>query len=444
MKFDCYFANELTHYYYPTMKLLSMKNILTLVVFLLASGFLSAQQDSSRFAKKLAQYKIKASIGVQMWAVYSMGFEEQNFLRFTPVDDRLDMQFRRSRFSLKGEPYDGLKFNFTAALDFIGRDLYSSTEAGSNNGASPRFRIWNAFVQWRLFPKSDGFHLSAGYMVPNIGRESITGALAVSSFEKAWSQNYLRRHLVGTGPGRTTGINLGGMLANPGNYTRVSYDVGFFRPVQDLVIPNTEFSPLVTGRIAIHVNEPEFDSYQTGHKVNYFGKRNGMTIAVAAAKRFGNELSPDRIVYGGDFLFNKGQFNFDGELHFLRSVDEDLSNRSNTGYLRASYNFPNAKKGVFEPALMYWWFNGALERTEIAAAQSLGTFYGSDSAIDIGFNYYFNPKLKLSLHYTFRDGKADNLNSERASANNNFFTQPGLTQAIRRGDYLGLGLVSVF
>ncbi|PHI20403.1 hypothetical protein CEQ90_08055 [Lewinellaceae bacterium SD302] len=407
---------------------------------------LAAQSDTSYLAKKLAEYKIQFSAGVQLWAAYSNGFKaiDPETGRFGDVDDRLDLQFRRSRFTIKGEPYSGLRFNVTAAVDFVGRDLFSSTEAGNNNGASPRFRIWNAFVQWRLSSKSDALHITSGYMVPNIGRESMTPALAVPSFEKAWSQNYLRRHLVGTGPGRAVGFNLGGMTGGPKNYTHVSYDFGMFRYVGTLLEPSVEFKPLVTGRIAIHVADPEWDNYSTSHKVNYFGRRNGWTFAISAAQRGSTANSYAARAYGGDFLFNRNQFHFDGDMHYLRAEDPATGDVAdgNTGYLRAGFNIDNRKGGSLNPTIMYWWLNGSTQQNEQEAADRMGFFSGNDSAIDIGLNYHFNPQLTLSLHYTFRDGDPGDL--ERENVNNNYFRQVGLEGPVERGDYAGLGLIAAF
>ena len=147
---------------------------------------------------------------------------------FEAADDRLNVQLRRLRLGVKGQPYENLKFNITTSLDFVGKDILDGTEAVQNNGASPRFRIWNAFLQWRLKSGSESFNIVAGYLPAQIGRENITAALRVPSMEKSWSQNYMRRHIVGVGPGRVTGFNLGGLLGNLESNLSFKYDIGLY------------------------------------------------------------------------------------------------------------------------------------------------------------------------------------------------------------------------
>ena len=404
-----------------------------------------------KWAKKLASFKLEPIIGVQIWSTYTMGMEvyneEEN--RYEIVDNRFNTEFRRSRLGVKGQPYKNLKFNITGALDFVGRDVLSATQAGANNGASPSFRIWNAFIQWKLFDNNDGLHITAGYMPPQIGRESITAALRVPSMEKSWSQNYLRRQLVGTGPGRVTGINIGGLFLNK-NDKKIGfgYDLGIFNPAYLSYGGNSAgniFSPLVAGRAVLYLGDPEFNKYTLGHKVNYFGKRNGLSIAVAGAFQGATALFDGQQTIGVDILFNWEQFNLDGEWTFMQrnktNNNLEITANSGTGYLRMSYNLMLNKERVLEPAIKLMYFDGALSKQEQLESLALGAFAGTDMIIAGGLNYYFNPNLKLSLHYSYSMG--DSGVGESIPAFNNHFFQGGAGM-IRRGDWLGLGLVAIF
>ena len=94
--------------------------------------------------------------------------------------------------------------------------------------------------------------------------------------EKAWSQNYLRRHLVGTGPGRAAGMNFGGLFYKEGQTVSLQYDIGLFSPVSQAVSGNStgvQSSPLATARLLFMFGDPESKKYITGHKPNHFGKR---------------------------------------------------------------------------------------------------------------------------------------------------------------------------
>ena len=189
---------------------MTIRNFILLLCFS-GSLSLSAQDHTTEWQKKLEDFKLKPSIGLQLWSSYTIGEEvyDKSLGKYKSVDDRLNFQIRRTRLGFSGQPYGHLLFKFDAALDLVGRDLLSGTEAGANNGASPQFRLWNAWLQWKIKKGSEKFNLVAGYLPPQIGRESITSALRSTSMEKSWSQNYLRRHLVGIGPGRAMGVNLG-------------------------------------------------------------------------------------------------------------------------------------------------------------------------------------------------------------------------------------------
>ncbi len=425
----------------------------TAIIFAVLPLFVGAQEESNGWLKKLKDYKIEPSLGIQLWGSYTKGEELYNeeLGKYDPIDNRLNFQIRRTRIGLKGQPYENLKFNLTAALDFVGRDVLAGTEGGTNNGGSPSFRLWNAYVQWRMKSNSEALNLVAGYLPVQIGRESITSALRSTSMEKAWSQNYLRRHLTGIGPGRAAGVNLGGLLLPEKGHIGLGYDIGVFNPVFEGFSGNStgrHYAPLFAGRLALYLGDPEFTKYGIGHKVNYFGKRQGLTVAIAGATQGETDLFLQNQALGMDVLFNWGKLNVDGDWTMLyrsgRRLTEDqvheFTASANTGYIRASYNVNLPNQYVLEPVVMLVQFNGALDAIEQSDAAAVGALYGKDQSVDVGFNLYPNPDLKLSLHYTFRKGNAGDVGD--GAKINNYFYQSG-AGAIHRGEWLGLGLIAI-
>lgn len=389
------------------------------------------------------QVKVNPIAAMQVWTTYTMGAKvyRPDKAKYEAVDDRLNFQLRRSRFGFKGDVGDRVKFNFTVAADLVGRDVLAGTDGGANNGASPQVRLWNAYVQWRLSPESEKLYLVTGYQVPQIGRESITSALRSSSLEKAWVQNYLRRHLVGTGPGRAVGVNVGGLLLH--EKLSWGYDIGVFNPAMNANSGNSVgevYSPLLTGRLVAYLGDPESKSYTTDHKLNYFGQRRGLSLALEGAWQEKGDAFQDNYAYGFDFLGDYEGWSLDGEYMVLgRRGEEAIATSAQTAYLRMSYTFELGEYWL-EPSGMLAQLSGPVSAEDQAAAATLSAFAGEESVVDLGGNFYFTPNLKLSLHYTFRKGDAGAAGP--GATVNNYFFQSGVGP-ILRGDWLGLGLVAI-
>lgn len=410
--------------------------------------------QAENWKSKLPDFNAQPVIALQLWSSYTIAAQvfDEEAGRYKAVDNRVNFQLRRSRLGVRGQAYKNLKFNFVGAFDLVGRDVLSGTEAGSNNGSAPAFRLWNAYLQWRILPNKEHLNLVAGYMPLQIGRESITSAFRSTSMEKSWSQNYLRRHLVGIGPGRAAGINIGGLFLPASSHYSWEYSLGAFNPAFRDYQNNSvgaDFAPLLTARFVLHIGAPESDRYTLGHKINYFGKRRGLSLAIAGAHQGKTSLFDNNQAAGADFLLNLGPLNIDGEWYYLirnrtrfpASQPEVEEAISGTGYLRASYNVPLKNNYVLEPSAMIVLFNGEMEKESQLEAQAMDAFAGREQIADVGVNFYFNPDLKLSLHYTYRNG---GLGAAAAGATfNNYFFQGGVG-AIQRGDWLGLGAVAIF
>jgi len=438
--------------------MLKMKWVQFLLIFILiisAAGIEAQNSSDSSWTKKIENWRIQPVIGLQIWSSYTFDAEAYNEEtgEYEAADNRINSQIRRTRLGLKGQPFTHLKFAVVTSLDLVGRDLLAGTEGGANNGGSPNFRIWNAYLQWKVSGQYDGLHLTVGYIVPQIGRESITSALRVSSMEKSWSQNYIRRHLTGTGPGRTVGLNIGGMFHSNSQNVKWSYNVGIFTPTFHALDGNStglKSSPLFTGRMAVHFGDPEFEDYTLSHKVNYFGKRKGLTIAIAGAQQGRTDLFTENKAYGMDWLFNWDDWNISGEWIVLQRSGEEMQgdqvirkidSDSHTGFVRIGRNISLKNRKVLEPVLTFVQFSGTLDASEQKDANTLNAFTGKDQYVEASLNYYINPKLKLSLGITLRSGEAGEI--DQGTTFNNYYYQSGVG-AIHRGHWLGVGVVAIF
>lgn len=392
---------------------------------------------------QVAWLKEKAGIEpfgmVQLWTTYTQGTEvyDTSSGAYIPVDNRLEITFRRARFGFKSNPYPGLRTFLAVAYELIGRDVYSGIISGTNNGARPALQIWDAFVQWQVFSSSEALYLTGGYFRPQISRESITSGWSVNSMDKAPTQVYIRQHLVGHNPGRAMGLNLGGLLANQ----HLQYNVGVFTPLYHSLKGNstgTDFSPLLTGRIAASLGDPEQERYGINYDINYFGNRKGLTLAFAGAWQGPTALFEENYALSADLLLNWGALNLDGEWNWMWRDEA----RAASGHIRAGFNLPMKGKSVLEPVLMTALFQGATAGPEQAAAADAGMPSGTDQTFSGGLNWYLNQKkLKVLLHYTWYRGEAGDA-GEGAGVNQYFFQAP--VGPIRRGNWLGLGLNAIF
>ncbi|MCI5080143.1 MAG: OprO/OprP family phosphate-selective porin [Saprospiraceae bacterium] len=387
---------------------------------------------------------IQPVVNFQGWATYTNDFKIYNESNesYEAVDDRLNFLLRRTQIGFKGKAFNRLQFTLVGAYDFIGRDVLTGPVGTAFNTGSPRIRLWVAKAQVQLLKSSDLLHLSFGYMRPNVSRESISSALQASSFEKAWSQNYIRRHMVGTGPGRATGLNLGGMhRSSAESKFAMSYNLGIFNPTFSANSNNsagTKQSPVLAYQLAFHFGDPESKAYSTSHKHNHFGKRKGLTLTFSGSENGETFNWETNRIYGADLLFNWGPVNLSGEYMTLyRASDAIGETTAQVGFAKASVNIP-AGKLVLEPTINYMFFLGETDIDAQRSALEMGALAGEDSYIDFTINLYFSPKVFLSLAYVARTGNSGELGD--GFTGNNYFSQ-GSVGAIQRGNYFGTGFV---
>ena len=386
---------------------------------------------------------IKPTLAMQLWSTFTDGQQLFNtdIEQFEPVDNRLNFSLHRTRAGIKGSYGDRWIYDFTTSLDFVGQDVLSGNVGAFNNTASPKFRIWNALVQYKLSEKTEGLYWTLGYFSPLISRESSTSPFNVGSFQKAWSQNYIRRHVSGTGPGRIVGTNFGGLFKAENNKLAFDYNLGLWNPRLIGFSGNSAgiiFSPLLTFRLAVHIGDAESNKYSRGLTFNHKGQRNGVTLAVSGSHQGTSDLWDSNTSFGVDLLANFGPLNISGEWMQLERELADIETSVNTGFIKAGYYLPLDNGRMLEPVLAYVFLDGATDARGQEDAASLGAFAGTDNYFEITLNYYASSKVRFSLGYTFRNGDEGAISPTEI---NNNFLQQGSVGTIQRGNYLGFGLL---
>ena len=417
---------------------------LTLLFLLLP--FLAAAQDADYDGPTYTKWQISPILGMQSWATYTMGQQEydSDSGQYVDVDDRLNFMVRRLRFGSTANITDRLFFKFLGAADFVGSDQRSGTVGGVNNGAFPNLQVWDLYLRYKLSKNTESLYVVGGFLRPPVGRESMSGAYGVASFEKSFSQFYVRQQMTGTGPGGTGGAYLGGLRKFSDKLT-VDYRGGLFNPFNNGISAGVRASTLAAGRINFMFGEPESAQWRYGLKSNYFGKRTGVSIAFAGSHEGDTGTLESSNTLGVDFLVNAGQFHLEGEyISLLRDAGTPEGNYApDTYFVRAGYNFalpPRAGKAqqYLEAAVLVYGFNG--DAASSAQARATAFFSGDEQALDVGLNYHVVPgKVKLALHYVARSGDNAGISGDDPSGNQYFF-QPGIG-GIRRGDYVGFGVV---
>ncbi|MBK7477923.1 MAG: hypothetical protein IPI11_18655 [Haliscomenobacter sp.] len=433
--------------------------LLLTAIFLLNYGRAGCQEAPPAFDKwvKFKEgFKIEPFLMFQLWSLYSVNEEiyQSSAQAYEPVDDRFNVQLRRARIGFRAQPFEDLRLTVLTAYDLIGRDALTGTVGGTNNASVPDLGIWDAFLEWRLIPKSERLFLVGGYFRPQYSRESITGAWAVSSIEKSMSQNYLRRHLTGFGPGRAMGLNLGGLLQASEGRVAINYNLGVFTPPylsRNGITTGNRFSPVWAGRLAVSLGDPEWERYALNYNLNFYNQRKGVTFALNGAWQGQTDVFRSSGALAADVLFNWGPWNIDGEINRLWREGEHpgggngplaVQSVEYTGHVRGSYNWVVGGKAFLEPAFMVMFFDGPMDAQGQADAAALKMSAGSEKTLDAGLNWHLQQRrLKLLLHYTWRLGDAGAAGD--GAQVNMYFTESGVG-AIRRGNWLGLGMHAIF
>jgi hypothetical protein len=383
----------------------------------------SAQNNPWHSFDSLYKY-VQPVASIQFFSTYTMG-EKVQLTEEGPlerVEDRLNFSVRRARFGFKGKPYQRLSYTVMVQYDNIGRDKYSGTRGSGNTG---QLGILDAYFTYRV-SKSDIASVTVGYFHPQFSRECITGDLVVNSFDKSYSQGYIRQHITGKGYGRTTGINLGG-IKRIGSLT-LNYNVGLFNnntTAEDTKAnPETAgrfWSPLIVDRVTISIGDPDIKTYAINYGANnFFDSRKGLTIGFNSSRQGHTEIFNRNSAIGVDLMLNYKHLNLDGEWNWLERKSEGAIFKATAGHARLGYNMIVGKKVFLEPVFMVTAYHG----DEGSSAS------GYDEQYNVGLNWYFNKQNgKISLHYVLQQGQGDN-----------GFTDE---ETFQKGDIIGMGLVLI-
>lgn len=407
-----------------------MKSTIVALVALLSVNALAQTETPAAAEKKFGiknpDFKIEPYAQIQGWGVYSMNraAESDGTAGLEKADQRANFFFRRARLGFRGKPYKDLTYTLSMFYDNAGHDSMAATRNVTNPSVTdgkqtdvtrqqPAVGLWDFFLTWKM-SSSDMFHLTGGYLRPQISRESLTAAFNVNSFEKAPSQNYIRQSVIGRGFGRATGVNLGGMTEHKNNFG-IRYNIGVFNKnttgdqytsgtttVTDGETQGSVNSLVYVGRMEFVFGDPEMDKYGMGLKINYFGKRKGLSVGLNGSSQERTPRYKANKVTGIDFLFNYGNWNLDGEFFWLYHQKNKADNfaKARTGHFRVGHNFMLNNGTVLEPAFMVSGFYG----------ENGSELTGRDTTYDIGLNWYLDQNnYKFYIHYVKQDGDGNNL-----------------------------------
>jgi hypothetical protein len=361
---------------------------------------------------------LRFSAGVQLVGIWTTGAEADinGDHQLEPVSDRFNFSLRRARFSISGRVAEELNLEFRVVFyyDNVGRDKYTGTRAGTGDGS---VGIWDAFWMWRAQPS--WANITVGYFRPQIGRENLTSGFQTnSSMDKLPTQVYQRAHLLNRSSGRALGINLGGLHNRP--KWGVNYNAGVFDPSN---YSGVRWSPLVVGRVALTLGDPEMETYGIDYLINYFNRRKGLTLATSYAHQGPTDFFRKNETWNCDLLANYGSLNLDAELDFLRRrTPAQFLSSDRVWHVRSGYNIRAPRSTWLEPVVALMRFRG--DRYSVYPN-------GRDRLLDMGVNWYVREtRVKLNLHCTRQKGSGVSNLSD------------GTT--FLRGNMVGMGLQFVY
>ncbi|MBK8655985.1 MAG: hypothetical protein IPN20_19190 [Haliscomenobacter sp.] len=203
--------------------------------------------------------------------------------------------------------------------------------------------------------------------------------------------------------------------------------------------------------MALSIGDPEWERYALNYNQNFYSQRKGVTLALNGAWQGQTDVFQSSAAVAADLLVNWGPWNMDAEINRLSRRGErpgggngqaEFQSAQYTGHLRGSYNWVVGGKAFLEPVFMVMFFDGPMDAQGQADAALLRMSSGSEQTLDAGLNWHLQQRrLKLLLHYTWRLG--DPGAAGDGAQVNMYFTESGVG-AIRRGNWLGLGMHAIF
>jgi hypothetical protein len=348
-----------------------------------------------------AQFKIELGDGreltitqaVQAWDVVSFRMNGSS------ADTRNDIYLRRGRFGLEGKLRSNVSFNLSVAYDGIGKDSYTPTSGSANAGDNRDLFIWDASWIWSHSPE---FNIVFGYFRPQVGREQMGSEFYVLSFDKSLADGLPRLHLLGRSTGRETGVNVGGLLLRDG--WSLNYNAGMFDPSSSTIIgTGRKWSPLLTGRLALSVGDPEMTQYKISYGQGGYGKRNGATIGVNAARQGATVRFSSNALYGADLLANYGPLDVSAEYDWLRRSTTRFGGSTPTTdavfHVKAGVYIPITEDQAIEPTAMFTGERGDDGTDYLSLHSNFYTGASDRDLYDAGVNWLIDKdRFKINLH----------------------------------------------
>lgn len=394
---------------------------------------------------------LEISQAAQIWGVGTYDPKSNNAGK--PVDPRADLYLRRYQLAFKGNAYTNVSYQFSLAMDNVGKDSLTGTVGGAQNSNPTTIQVQDAYAAWKAY--GDLANVTFGLFKPVLSRSLIASFTTTTSLDVPLAYTYERDHLLTSSTARASGVNFGGQWSNDtAAVLTIGYDAGVYDVFQDkssataTPVSSPTWAPLLTGRLSVTVGRPESKSYGTSRSENSLGGRNGITLGLFGSYQGPTTLRIDSstavTVKGGsskntvaaltttsDSLVSKvsrkyvGGFKLNsvtgldvlaefkglvlgGEVAWLYREFEDADAAKWTGVLpsdnytdftwhvRAAYAIP-VKKTFVEPSVMFTRFE--------ADDKSAANAKGEDQQLDMGVNWVLQKHaVKLGLHWILQDG----------------------------------------
>jgi len=352
-------------------------------------------------------FKLEFFQRIQLCNVYTLSDRRDDAGK--RVDDRWDLYLRRARFGMRGVipvrfgsdtgelgHHEILTYKVSFSYSNVGKDRYSGPAGPAEGGTDRSLEVFDAYLSWSADPT--WANITAGFFRPQAGRENITAAFRMDSFVKALASNAVRQHLVGRGTGREMGLNVGGLYHPRNGYLGLNYNAGIFSTNDEDIVGTdgggTHWAPLLAGRVALTIGEPEKESYGIRYSTNYFGARRGATFGVQYAHQDRTDLFHQNSLVGFDILANYDQISLSAEYDFLSREEAGGSYTDRVYHLRAGYNIPLGGEQYLVPAVMYSVLDGDGDSANWPGEEHTIT--------SLGLNWYLDRVTKINLHYVWQ------------------------------------------
>lgn len=394
---------------------------------------------------------LEISQTAQIWGVGT--YDPKSADNGAAVDPRADLYLRRYQLAFKGNAYADLSYQFSLAMDNIGKDSLTGTVGGPQNSNPTTIQVQDAFFGWKAWGNLG--NVTFGLFKPVLSRSLITSFTSTTSLDVPLAYTYERDHLYTASTARASGVDLGGVWSSDtGKGVTVGYDFGFFDVMQDknssssTPVSAAKWAPLLTGRLSVTLGDPEAKGYGITRSDNSLGGRNGITLGLFGSYQGATILRIDSSTalsvkggtgkntvasltttsdsltsklsrkYVGGFKLNSvtgadvqvefRRLTLGGEVAWLYREFEDADAAKWKGVLpagnytdftwhvRAAYAI-QVKKTFVEPSVMFTRFEG----DDLSATNAKG----EDQQLDMGVNWYIQKNnVKLGLHWILQDG----------------------------------------